>query len=1170
MVKYKNIIFLKAFMDNNNNNNNIEQQGESVNTSNNPVKDSIEEFRAKVENIFNNKLNPEDVIKNTIKIEFIKVLSEKKYSFFNSYVEEENKLEQKFEKYFPMHEEILFSVINNEIETTKNKTIESIKNEKITQEKRDKILEKSIRNTIKNVIKKYCYIIFIFSEKVVLTDLKKFLEMDLNNIAEIYKATNKNIRDLEEFEDELNLSIMLEFIEDKKYSLEDVLPAWFKSSKGKEKLFTEILESKKKLKELETKKENNNTDEFDNDIEDSENYIESIDLAFGHLSKTERQKIINHFLSKLSEETRQLINWKFFASMYRQIHRELMEELTKNNPENPKSIENEWAKTAKKIENAYKKSFQKLFYMFETWFESWFEKDDNLETIKLISKKLLNLVILLKQKDIAFKDFSWTKIDEDFIEELVRNFWKNIENKAQLSVFEGLLKYIFKVWAEGADKEAFFDNLESYQRTIESSKYIEKSGNFIENPDVKNIDFKDWEKVPEEIKYKHVFSEVLADGNWKIKFADFLMLNKTESDEFKKLFEIFKEYYAIDGKWRELEWEEKKEKKEIMENQKNIVKDLEWKTVEDLINNDVNNLNFLIIWWRFILKTRTLKNKEVNFDKLTDKELLQEYKNIKEIEYWVIEKISSALFDGDWLSKNIIFNPSWRVKNTSARTIGLQCSALIKWLEKWFINLKKESIKTTNKDGKEEIKIISSLTNLYIPKWISSKKLPNSEARKEIENYIDSWISLCNEILKKENIQKYKEDNNSAENWEEFEIKKKYLALLEEEYEILPKNQTNYDIEKLVEIQKLVKVLEFIRGRIETLDKMLEIWNNDRKELINSKEISSLIGILSKNSDKKSEEIEKVFKKPTNYSWDSNKLLNLFNKTKDSIKKLLTNNEKIFTNNEKIFWPEKTFDRAFKKLIADYSWNYNELWDLTRLRIISNGIDDLINNIVAFIKFSEKYDKITNISIVDKIWEPLSLPKERSGYRDTKLLLKLKSGNTVEVQFQIKEMYEVKDKWINLMPTETFFEKLNKDATMGNFKKVGNTKITLNNLKIKEEEKTKNAIIEKMKSEQMTFTKDEVSSLWEYAGERHIKLPKKEILISLMWEDDSWIEWREYEKILTLEEIKTDHTYWIIRNLPNELNSVSKKLTRLERVMADVAWSKIVLGYLKSKNVKLN
>ena len=607
-----------------------------------------------------------------------------------------------------------------------------------------------------------------------------------------------------------------------------------------------------------------------------------------------------------------------------------------------------------------------------------------------------------------------------------------------------------------------------------------------------------------------------------------------------------------------------------MENQKNIVKDLEWKTVEDLINNDVNNLNFLIIWWRFILKTRTLKNKEVNFDKLTDKELLQEYKNIKEIEYWVIEKISSALFDGDWLSKNIIFNPSWRVKNTSARTIGLQCSALIKWLEKWFINLKKESIKTTNKDGKEEIKIISSLTNLYIPKWISSKKLPNSEARKEIENYIDSWISLCNEILKKENIQKYKEDNNSAENWEEFEIKKKYLALLEEEYEILPKNQTNYDIEKLVEIQKLVKVLEFIRGRIETLDKMLEIWNNDRKELINSKEISSLIGILSKNSDKKSEEIEKVFKKPTNYSWDSNKLLNLFNKTKDSIKKLLTNNEKIFTNNEKIFWPEKTFDRAFKKLIADYSWNYNELWDLTRLRIISNGIDDLINNIVAFIKFSEKYDKITNISIVDKIWEPLSLPKERSGYRDTKLLLKLKSGNTVEVQFQIKEMYEVKDKWINLMPTETFFEKLNKDATMGNFKKVGNTKITLNNLKIKEEEKTKNAIIEKMKSEQMTFTKDEVSSLWEYAGERNIKLPKKEILISLMWEDDSWIEWREYEKILTLEEIKTDHTYWIIRNLPNELNSVSKKLTRLERVMADVAWSKIVLGYLKSKNVKLN
>ena len=1124
----------------NNINEGKENKNNSVNTSKNSVSNSVKELKKKVEEVFNENLEPKDIIKKTIKNEFKNLLSKKEYSFFDSYIEEEDKFEQKFEKYFPMHEDIFFSALNKEIEIAKNDTQESIENKKITGKEKEKILKKSVKNAIKNVIKKYCYIIFIFSEKVILTDLKKFLEMDLNNIAEIHKATNENIKDLEKFEDEVNKSIMLELIEEKEYNFKELAPNWFKTSKRQEKLIIELLEAKKELKELETNKKNKNTDEFDNDIEELKNYIESINLAYDKISESHNEKIIKNILNKESKETRQLINWKFFASMYRQIHRESMEESTKNYFEN---LENEWAKTAKKIENAYKKSFQKLFYMFETWFESWFKKDENLEIIKIISKKIFNLVVFLKQKDIAFKNLSWEKIDEYFIEEFVRKFWKNINNKAQLAVFQGFLKYTFKVWTE-KNEEIFFEDLKSYQESIESSKYIEKPSNFIENPDVKSIDFKNWEKVPEEIKYKHVFSEVLADWNWKIKFADFLMFNETESEEFKKLFEIFKEYYAVDGKWKELSLEEKEEKKEIMENQKNSVKNLEWKTVEEFIKNDVNNLNFLIAWWRFILKTRTLENKWVKFDELTNKELLQKFKGIKEIEYWVIEKISSSLFDGDWLSKNIIFNPSWRIKNTSARTIGLQCSALIKWLEKWFINLKKENIKTKNEEEKDEIKIISSLANLYIPKWISSEKLPNSKVREKIEKYINSWINLCNEILKKEDIQKYRENNNSTENWEEFELKKNYLTLLEEEYKILPKNQTNYDIENLVEIQKLVKVLEFIRGRIETLDKMLDIWNNDRKELIESEEVKDLIGKLNEKSNKKAEE--------------TNILKIIPNAIKNIIEKLRQDG-----GASEVFWPEKTFDRAFKKLIADYGWNYNEIWDLTRLRIISSGIDDLIYNVVAFIRFSEQYDEITHVSIVDKIWEPLSLPKENSGYRDTKLLLKLKSGNTVEAQFQIEEMYKVKDKWINLMPRETFWEILNKDLG-----KALNTEIKIG-LKKEEEEITRNAIIEKMKSEQMTFTKDEVFRLLEFANARSMKLPKKEIILSLMWEDDDWIEWEDCKKILKLQEIKTDHTYWIIRNLPKELNSVSKKLTRLERVMADVAWSKIVLDYLKSKNVKL-
>jgi hypothetical protein len=208
----------------NNINEGKENKNNSVNTSKNSVSNSVKELKKKVEEVFNENLEPKDIIKKTIKNEFKNLLSKKEYSFFDSYIEEEDKFEQKFEKYFPMHEDIFFSALNKEIEIAKNDTQESIENKKITGKEKEKIFEKSVKNAIKNVIKKYCYIIFIFSEKVILTDLKKFLEMDLNNIAEIHKATNENIKDLEKFEDEVNKSIMLELIEEKEYNFKELAP----------------------------------------------------------------------------------------------------------------------------------------------------------------------------------------------------------------------------------------------------------------------------------------------------------------------------------------------------------------------------------------------------------------------------------------------------------------------------------------------------------------------------------------------------------------------------------------------------------------------------------------------------------------------------------------------------------------------------------------------------------------------------------------------------------------------------------------------------------------------------------------------------------------------------------------------------------------------------------
>ena len=232
--------------------------------------------------------------------------------------------------------------------------------------------------------------------------------------------------------------------------------------------------------------------------------------------------------------------------------------------------------------------------------------------------------------------------------------------------------------------------------------------------------------------------------------------------------------------------------------------------------------------------------------------------------------------------------------------------------------------------------------------------------------------------------------------------------------------------------------------------------------------------------------------------------------------------------------PDKRFSRAFIKLISDYGWNFNKIGDLTRMRVVSESIDESINSVIRFTETLTNNKDITNISIIDKIWEPLSLAWTWTGYRDIKLLLKMKSWNTTEVQFQCEEMHQVKDKWLYLEANENKY------------------------------------IFEIMRKEYSFFTAEEMNNLLELAQISWITLPTENILRNLIedWEDYK-VKWETLKVVTTKRIITTDDTYHISRRLDKK-NPLYNKFIKLERIMTNSAWWKIVIKHLEPKNIQLD
>ena len=185
---------------------NFEQKNKLPHLENTHIKTNQEIFKDKIRDLlfygneekakkFNDRLQT-ILLKNWIE----RYMKSYDFSFFKKYTEVNNeilsdRLKTKLEKYFPLHENIIFKVLNEEIDKLGNKS------------------EANVRNTINNFFKKYAHIIFIFSEKIKFSELENFLRRDLSNISYVYLSTKEDIKFLEFFEEEINQRIKAKLYE---------------------------------------------------------------------------------------------------------------------------------------------------------------------------------------------------------------------------------------------------------------------------------------------------------------------------------------------------------------------------------------------------------------------------------------------------------------------------------------------------------------------------------------------------------------------------------------------------------------------------------------------------------------------------------------------------------------------------------------------------------------------------------------------------------------------------------------------------------------------------------------------------------------------------------------------------------------------------------------------
>lgn len=339
-----------------------------------------------------------------------------------------------------------------------------------------------------------------------------------------------------------------------------------------------------------------------------------------------------------------------------------------------------------------------------------------------------------------------------------------------------------------------------------------------------------------------------------------------------------------------------------------------WRTfvLFDFIRTDIDKFIFLYNWFEFLTLRWDWKRKSKIKRPDFLRDIIRKLKEEKEVDESEYLNLKGDLY------------------NLSAVNIWKQIDFLFRDLSRWnsqilWFNIWKISFKDNV--------------------WLYS--LSDKSDIWESLNYLNIAINACISVLNWRNL--------SKKQWN-------YIKKLQELW-LLPDNLANIKINDRDNLIKLISWLKIVKWKIEKLQQMQEVSNNDISIVA---DLFSQVWINTDNYDDR--------------TWNK-------------------------------IWPEKDFWRILIKLIKNYNWDFHKIWDLNRFRLIweiwidnENSMDQLIKKIIKL----KSYDWVKNVSFENEAWHLLSNPDKKTAYRDFKANILLSSWNLVEVQIHFKEMIEKK------------------------------------------------------------------------------------------------------------------------------------------------------------------
>ena len=633
----------------------------------------------------------------------------------------------------------------------------------------------------------------------------------------------------------------------------------------------------------------------------------------------------------------------------------------------------EWADIiAENLEKTIWNTFSFLVHNFSVWLNVYQTEENSINNfieLKKLFEELVYYTYIFKEIDIFDKNKYWYDFyqSKDFIDKIKKIYKEQLFNNKNFLIpdnekelfedfFDNLFKNIDNKEIKNYKNNYFLKYQEELKQILEKIEKNKNENNSVEdsleNLGNKDINYEFWNKLKPDLRIKVFFEKIYFKNDWEdAKFnKDLFKENIEENSDFEEFIEE-----EFENKYK-IKKEKNKEEfnKYFRETKSQFNKAIKifksQESFEKLLEYIENNVNDFHLIVSWFHFWLRKKHIEKN-KKLQLKDLQL---NIPSFEEKVVAKLQEKeliLIDWEW-------NLTWELSKKLITTSSDAYTSIF-WNDKLFKRLFNRITNWKDIDLTYNYYItyknwkkqnLKDINGFYFPKWIDNTK-DNFE---DVEKYINAWFNIVRKLYNGENI---KEKNLSNE-------EKQYYNFLE---------NCNIDF-KEKDYKTLLEFLKFIK-----------------------KETIYIIEDQHKNSIEDTKFLEEEFKNNNNF--------------KEKIWEWINNFD---PENDIIIWWTKSKVGALRKWVWKYWWKYAKIWDKVRMTILWDSEEDLVNLVANFIWEVNNNKKVVGFRFEDNIWNIFKKAKRENWYRDAKLVLELENWNTVEVQFQLKDYYNVKHNWVKI------------------------------------------------------------------------------------------------------------------------------------------------------------